>query len=91
MSGFYNLDKLRVSKKFEGWELKFIKFRMYKDLVYGFFKNASHMLMTNDEIHVNHKTKPPFTNYNHKQGDGNRCNKPFYLGKCSTFKFIRNI
>ena len=43
---------------------------MHKDLVYAFFKNASHMLMTNGEIHVNHnnnkkqKQKSPFTYWN---------------------------
>ncbi|CAJ2640132.1 unnamed protein product [Trifolium pratense] len=88
--------------------------KMHKDLVYGFFKNARHMLVANGEIHVNHKMKPPYTNwnieklaeksfliliecakfekkdypgYNNKRGDGNRCDKPFYLGECSTFKF----
>jgi 25S rRNA (uracil2634-N3)-methyltransferase len=87
------------------------------DLVFGFFKNASHMLRANGEIHVNHKTTPPFNNwnleklaeqsfmtmiecvdfnkedypgYNNKRGDSYRCDDPFPLGKCSTFKFINN-
>ena len=29
---------------------------MHKDLVLGYFKNASHMLRTYDEVHTNHKT-----------------------------------
>src|SRR4051812_16408425 len=88
---------------------------MHKDLVEGFFKNASSMIQANGEIHVNHKTKPPYTDwnieklgeesflklmecsnfkkkdypgYNNKRGDGNRCDKSFHLGRCSTFKFI---
>ncbi|CAL5202420.1 unnamed protein product [Lathyrus oleraceus] len=88
--------------------------KMHKDLVCGFFKNASSMIRSNGEIHVNHKTTHPYTKwnieklaeesflkliecsdfkkedypgYNNKRGDGNRCNKPFPLGKCSTFKF----
>lgn len=87
---------------------------MHKDLVCGFFKNASSMIRSNGEIHVNHKTTRPYTKwnieklaeesflkliecndfkkedypgYNNKRGDGNRCDKPFPLGKCSTFKF----
>ncbi|KAK2440875.1 ferredoxin-fold anticodon-binding domain protein [Trifolium repens] len=91
--------------------------KMHMDLVFGFFKNASHMLRANGEIHVNHKTTPPFNNwnleklaeqsfmtmiecvdfnkedypgYNNKRGDSYRCDDPFPLGKCSTFKFINN-
>lgn len=30
------------------------------DVVFGFFKSASHMLRANGEIHVNHKTTPPY-------------------------------
>lgn len=90
---------------------------MHKDLVFGFFANASCMLRANGEIHVNHKTTPPFSywnieelamqsclmliecsdfnkedypGYNNKRGDSNRCDLPFPLGKCSTFKFIYN-
>lgn len=29
-----------------------------------------------------------YPGYNNKRGDGNRCDKPFFLGECSTFKFI---
>lgn len=73
------------------------------------------MLRADGEIHVNHKTKPPFCHWNleelalqnclalieridfniedypgykNKRGDGHRCDEPFQLGKCSTFKFI---
>ncbi|KAL2495816.1 putative protein-like [Forsythia ovata] len=28
-----------------------------------------------------------YPGYKHKRGDGSRCDKPFSLGKCSTFKF----
>ncbi|MED6207723.1 hypothetical protein PIB30_038349 [Stylosanthes scabra] len=89
----------------------------HKDLVLGFFKNASRMLRANGEIHVNHKTSGPFNDwdikslgaqssltlieladfkkedypgYNNKRGDSYRCDEPFPLGKCSTFKFIFN-
>ncbi|PNX75684.1 hypothetical protein L195_g032383, partial [Trifolium pratense] len=118
-----NLDELKklgacILHGVDATKLKFdshLKMRrMHKDLVYGFFKNARHMLVANGEIHVNHKMKPPYTNwnieklaeksfliliecakfekkdypgYNNKRGDGNRCDKPFYLGECSTFKF----
>jgi len=34
------------------------------DLVFGFFKNACHMLWANGEINVNHKTTPPFNDWN---------------------------
>lgn len=90
---------------------------MHKDLVLGFFKNASRMLCPDGEIHVNHKTTGPFNNwnienlasqcfltligcpdfkkedyagYNNKRGDSARCDEPFPLGKCSTFKFVHN-
>ncbi|KAL2332869.1 hypothetical protein Fmac_014082 [Flemingia macrophylla] len=89
--------------------------KMHKELVLGFFKNASRMLRPNGEIHVSHKTTPPFDNwdieklatqcfltliecadfkredypgYNNKRGDGRRCDEPFPLGKCCTYKFI---
>lgn len=80
----------------------------------GFLKNATSLLRLNGEIHVNHKTTAPFSDwniqelgeqssltliecadfnkedypdYNNKRGDGFRCDEPFPLGKCSTFKF----
>ena len=76
--------------------------------------NARSMLRSNGEIHVNHKTTPPFDDwrikeigiksflrplecvefkkedypgYNNKRGDRSKCDEPFPLGKCSTFKF----
>ena len=82
--------------------------------MHGFFRNANGMLRGNGEIHVNHKTKAPFSDwnleelasqnslvlfecvafkredypgYNNKRGAGSRCDKPFPLGACSTFKF----
>ncbi|KAI5408918.1 heavy metal-associated isoprenylated plant protein 41 [Lathyrus oleraceus] len=91
--------------------------KMHVDLVFGFFKNASYMFRINGEVHVNHKTTPPFDTwnieklaeqsflmmiecadfkqeaypgYNNKRGHRSRCDDPFPLGKCSTFKFIYN-
>ncbi|XP_027337460.1 uncharacterized protein LOC113851183 [Abrus precatorius] len=91
--------------------------KMHKDLVLGFFKNASCMLRADGEIHVSHKITAPFSNWNivklatqsfltliecadfkkedylgydNKRGHGNRCDEPFPLGKCCTFKFIYN-
>ena len=40
---------------------------MHRNLVYGFFKNASRMLRPNGEIHVSHKTKFPFNCWNIEQ------------------------
>ncbi|KAL8469609.1 hypothetical protein ACS0TY_032456 [Phlomoides rotata] len=34
--------------------------RLHKDLVRGFLSNASSMLWLDGEIHINHKTTPPF-------------------------------
>ncbi|KAK3007294.1 hypothetical protein RJ639_015753 [Escallonia herrerae] len=89
--------------------------RMHRNLVHGFFRNASGMLEANGEIHVSHKTTAPFSQwkiqelavwnslffiecvifkvedypgYEHKRGSGVRCDEPFPLRKCSTFKFI---
>ncbi|KAK2986956.1 hypothetical protein RJ640_004917 [Escallonia rubra] len=91
------------------------RLRMHRNLVHGFFRNASGMLRANGEIHVSHKTTSPFSQwniqelavwnslflieclsfkvedypgYNHKRGSGVRCDEPFPLGECSTFKFI---
>ncbi|XP_025626731.2 uncharacterized protein [Arachis hypogaea] len=101
---------------FHGKEDNLTVIKKHKDLVLGFFKNASCMLSANGEIHVNHKTSPPFSNweieklgeqslltlieladfrkedypgYNNKRGDSGRCDEPFPLGMCSTYKFIR--
>ncbi|KAF9600540.1 hypothetical protein IFM89_010026 [Coptis chinensis] len=86
----------------------------HRNLVRGFFKNASGMLRSNGEVHVNHKTTAPFNQwnleelasihklrliehvefkkddypgYNNKRGDSARCDEPFPLGECETFKF----
>ncbi|TYK23203.1 DUF2431 domain-containing protein [Cucumis melo var. makuwa] len=102
---------------FFGREDNPLMIRMHKKLVHDFFKNASQMLRVNGEIHVNHKTKPPFSDWNivqlayqnsltligcadfniqdypgyhNKRGQGNRCDCPFFLGECSTFKFSIN-
>ncbi|KAI9120049.1 hypothetical protein K1719_009018 [Acacia pycnantha] len=32
--------------------------------------------------------KEDYPGYNNKRGDGSRCDRPFHLGKCSTFKFV---
>ncbi|XP_058782175.1 uncharacterized protein LOC131656483 [Vicia villosa] len=102
---------------FYGKEDNLMMIKMHMDLVFGFFKNATHMLRENGEVHVNHKTTPPFDTwkieklaeqsflmmiecvdfkqedypgYNNKRGHRSRCDDPFPLGKCSTFKFIYN-
>ncbi|KAI4307816.1 hypothetical protein L6164_030957 [Bauhinia variegata] len=89
----------------------------HKALVHGFFTNAKALLRANGEIHVNHKTEVPYSNwnleklasqsslllikcadfkkddypgYNNKRGASLRCDEPFPLGKCCTFKFIDN-
>ncbi|GLU24005.1 hypothetical protein SLE2022_399780 [Rubroshorea leprosula] len=86
----------------------------HKTLVSRFFSNASRMLQVKGEIHVNHKTTPPFCNwkleelafenylklivrvefkigdypgYNNKRGAGPKCDEPFPLGFCDTYKF----
>lgn len=90
---------------------------MHRNLLLRFFRNASGMLRTGGEVHVTHKTTPPFSHWNleelasrnflvlkeyrdfqiedypgysHKRGDGPRCDDPFPMGKCSTFKFRLN-
>ncbi|CAL0335046.1 unnamed protein product [Lupinus luteus] len=102
---------------FHGKEGNSTMIEMHKNLVLGFFQNASCLLRFNGEVHVNHKTNAPFSHwnleelaiqsfltliecaefrkenyrgYNNKRGDGNRCDEPFPLGQCSTFKFIYN-
>lgn len=99
---------------FHGKEDNRLMINMHRDLVHGFFRNASGMLRANGEIHVNHKTTAPFSHwnleelasqnslvlfecvdfkkedypgYNNKRGAGSRCDEPFRLGACSTFKF----
>ncbi|CBI39837.3 hypothetical protein VitviT2T_030114 [Vitis vinifera] len=99
---------------FHGKEDNRLMINMHRDLVHGFFRNASGMLRANGEIHVNHKTTAPFSHwnleelasqnslvlfecvdfkkedypgYNNKRGAGSRCDEPFRLGACGTFKF----
>ncbi|KAL6999074.1 25S rRNA (uracil2634-N3)-methyltransferase [Sarracenia purpurea var. burkii] len=38
--------------------------RMHRNLVHGFFRNASGMLRADGEIHINHKTSAPFNHWN---------------------------
>ncbi|KAJ8532482.1 hypothetical protein K7X08_012405 [Anisodus acutangulus] len=91
--------------------------QMHKNLVESFFGSAKRMLRVDGQIHVTHKTTPPFDlwdlvglgkensliciecaefkienypGYNNKRGAGSKCDKPFPLGECSTFKFIFN-
>lgn len=99
---------------FHGKEDMIHLIKMHRYLVHEFFRNASGMLRADGEIHVNHKTTPPFSHwnleelaaqnslalidlvdfkiedypgYNNKRGAGLRCDEPFPLGECSTFKF----
>ncbi|KAK2638740.1 hypothetical protein Ddye_026535 [Dipteronia dyeriana] len=39
---------------------------MHRDLLNGFFENASTMLRNNGEVHVSHKTTPPYDSWNLK-------------------------
>ncbi|CAN8287950.1 unnamed protein product [Cochlearia groenlandica] len=88
--------------------------RKHRELVFGFFHAAVHMLRADGQVHVSHKNKAPFCHWNleelasrcslaliqsvafdkrdypgyeNKRGDGSRCDKPFLLGECTTFKF----
>ncbi|OIW09525.1 hypothetical protein TanjilG_13749 [Lupinus angustifolius] len=125
MKFHYYLEALRFDRiifnfphaGFHGKEVNSTMIEMHKNLVLGFFQNASCLLQFNGEVHVNHKTNAPFSHwnleelaiqsfltlvecaefrkedypgYNNKRGDGNRCDEPFPLGECSTFKFIYN-
>ncbi|KAI3847228.1 hypothetical protein MKX03_000973 [Papaver bracteatum] len=99
---------------FHGKETDVRMIEMHKDLVLGFFRNASQMLRPSGKIHINHKTTEPYDKwdlkglakkhdlslvgcvefreedypgYNNKKGFGPKCNEPFHLGECSTFKF----
>ncbi|XP_059284131.1 heavy metal-associated isoprenylated plant protein 41-like [Lycium ferocissimum] len=91
--------------------------QMHKNLVGSFFGSAKRMLRVDGQIHVTHKTTPPYDlwdlvglasknsliciecaefkienypGYNNKRGAGSKCDEPFHLGECSTFKFILN-
>ncbi|XP_023645889.1 heavy metal-associated isoprenylated plant protein 41 isoform X1 [Capsella rubella] len=99
---------------FHGKETDSSLIRKHRELVFGFFHGASRLLRADGEVHVSHKNKAPFCNWNleelasrcflvliqrvafeksnypgyeNKRGDGSRCDKPFLLGECSTFKF----
>ncbi|MCD7450559.1 hypothetical protein HAX54_007212 [Datura stramonium] len=91
--------------------------QMHKNLVGMFFRSAKKMLRIDGQIHVTHKTTPPYDlwdlvglasrkslicfecadfkienypGYNNKRGAGSKCDEPFHLGECSTFKFKFN-
>ncbi|KAH7860797.1 hypothetical protein Vadar_018105 [Vaccinium darrowii] len=49
---------------FDGKEDSTHLIEKHKKVVHGFFRNASGMLRANGEIHVNHKTTPPFNRWN---------------------------
>ncbi|CAD5315663.1 unnamed protein product [Arabidopsis thaliana] len=99
---------------FHGRESDSSLIRKHRELVFGFFNGASRLLRANGEVHVSHKNKAPFSEWNleelasrcflvliqrvafeknnypgyeNKRGDGRRCDQPFLLGECSTFKF----
>ncbi|KAH0707401.1 hypothetical protein KY290_011958 [Solanum tuberosum] len=89
----------------------------HKNLVGSFFGSAKKMLRVDGQIHVTHKTCPPYDlwdlvglgsgnslmciecadfkienypGYNNKRGAGSKCDEPFHLGECNTFKFKFN-
>lgn len=56
---------------------------MHRYLVNGFFKNASRMLRSDGEVHVNHKTTQPYCRWNLKElAAGNSLS----LAECMEFK-----
>ncbi|KAK2986962.1 hypothetical protein RJ640_004923 [Escallonia rubra] len=74
--------------------------RMHRSLIHGFFKNASGMLRAYGEIHelaywnslilierVDFRKEDYPAGYKNKRGSGSKCDDPFHLGECSTFKF----
>uniref|UniRef100_A0A0D9XEW2 25S rRNA (uridine-N(3))-methyltransferase BMT5-like domain-containing protein n=1 Tax=Leersia perrieri TaxID=77586 RepID=A0A0D9XEW2_9ORYZ len=74
---------------FKGKEDSLHLINLPKDLVRGFFQNARHLLRPSEKVDFHIEDYP---GYNHKRGDGPRCDEPFALGPCSTFKFsIRNL
>ncbi|KAF3505659.1 hypothetical protein F2Q69_00010161 [Brassica cretica] len=99
---------------FHGKETDSSLIKKHRELVFGFFHGASHMVRADGEVHVSHKNKPHFCHwkleelaskcslaltqcvafeksdypgYENKRGDGSRCDMPFLLGECTTFKF----
>ncbi|CAL5073746.1 unnamed protein product [Urochloa decumbens] len=99
---------------FKGKEDDMHMINLHKQLLWGFFINARHLVRRYGEIHVNHKTGHPYDRwdlehlsagsslamvekvafrkedypgYNQKRGDSVRCDEPFDLGACCTFKF----
>ncbi|XP_048634923.1 heavy metal-associated isoprenylated plant protein 41-like [Brassica napus] len=49
---------------FHGKESDSYLIRKHRGLVFGFFQGASHMLRANGEIHVPHRNKAPFSQWN---------------------------
>ncbi|XP_039797743.1 heavy metal-associated isoprenylated plant protein 41-like [Panicum virgatum] len=99
---------------FKGKEDDMHMVNLHKELLWGFFFNARHLVRRYGEIHVTHKTglpydrwdlehlpsrsslamvekvsfrKEDYPGYNQKRGDSARCDEPFDLGACCTFKF----
>ncbi|OEL33032.1 Uncharacterized protein BAE44_0005949, partial [Dichanthelium oligosanthes] len=99
---------------FKGKEDDMHQINLHKDLLWGFFFNARHLVRRYGEIHVTHKTglpydrwdlehlasgsslamvekaafrKEDYPGYDQKRGDSARCDEPFDLGACCTFKF----
>ncbi|WVZ65331.1 hypothetical protein U9M48_014712 [Paspalum notatum var. saurae] len=99
---------------FKGKEDDMHMINSHRQLVWGFFSNARHLVRRYGEIHVTHKTGLPYDRwnlehlaseaslamidkvlfqkndypgYNQKRGDSKRCDEPFDLGVCYTFKF----
>ncbi|CAN6167376.1 unnamed protein product [Urochloa humidicola] len=99
---------------FKGKEDDMHMINLHKELLWGFFFNARHLVRRYGEIHVTHKIglpydrwdlehlaagcslamvekvafrKEDYPGYNQKRGDSVRCDEPFDLGACCTFKF----
>ncbi|CAL9219042.1 unnamed protein product [Arabidopsis halleri] len=84
---------------FHGKESDPSQIQTHRELVFGFFHNASHMVRADGEVHELASRcflvliqrvafeKRNYPGYENKRGDGSRCDQPFLLGECSTFKF----
>ncbi|CDY50016.1 BnaA06g00170D [Brassica napus] len=72
---------------FHGKETDSRLIQKHKALVFGFFLGAAHMVRADGEIHCVAFEKSEYPGYENKRGDGSRCDKPFPLGECTTFKF----
>ncbi|CDY42386.1 BnaA08g00280D [Brassica napus] len=70
---------------FHGKETDSSLIKKHRELVFGFLHSASHMVRADGECVAFEKSDYP--GYENKRGDGSRCDMPFLLGECSTFKF----